>query len=242
VIASGHGWGLAIFPLIAAVIALAFAGVLCQRLADRWRWHEACWAVALFMFAAASVAMFMGVVVGWSASEFRLYWLFGAVLNVPWLFAGELFLLSPKRTWAQAFLVVLAVASLVAWSTVWSATVHRVALDSSLPLGRKVFGSGTAPHRLAQYYSFPAYFALLGGLVWSVLKMKGRPELRDRAAGTFGIAMGATLVAVGSGIGAAFEVVPVFSVSLAAGIAVMFWGFLRASRRRPVEPAVPASP
>jgi hypothetical protein len=48
--------------------------------------------------------------------------------------------------------------------------------------------------------------------------------------GTFGIAMGATIVAIGSGIGAAFDVVPLFSVSLAAGIAVMFWGFIQATR------------
>jgi hypothetical protein len=90
---------------------------------------------------------------------------------------------------------------------------------------------GSLPYRLAQYYSLPAYFLLLGGLVWSALQMKGKPNLRDRTAGTFGIAAGATIVAVGSGIGAAFHVVPLFSVSLTAGIAVMFWGFLRVSRR-----------
>ena len=60
--------------------------------------------------------------------------------------------------------------------------------------------------------------------------MGGDPQLRDRTVGTLGIAMGATLVAIGSGIGAAFHVVPLFSVSLAAGVAVMFAGFLRAGR------------
>jgi hypothetical protein len=63
--------------------------------------------------------------------------------------------------------------------------------------------------------------------------------VRDRAAGMFGIALGATIVAIGSGVGAAYHVVPLFSVALAAGIAVMFWGFLRASRPTPhrVEPS-----
>jgi hypothetical protein len=37
-------------------------------------------------------------------------------------------------------------------------------------------------------------------------------------------------VAIGSGIGAAFHVVPLFSVALSAGVAAMFWGFLRAGR------------
>ncbi len=59
--------------------------------------------------------------------------------------------------------------------------------------------------------------------------MRRKPELRDRFLGTLGIAVGATIVAIGSGVGAGLDVVPVFSVDLALGIAVMFWGFLRAS-------------
>jgi hypothetical protein len=47
--------------------------------------------------------------------------------------------------------------------------------------------------------------------------------------GTLGVAAGATIVAVGSGIGAAYAHVWLFSVALAAGVAVMFWGFLRAA-------------
>jgi len=112
-----------------------------------------------------------------------------------------------------------------------NADLRPGALANRLPLGKDVSLRAT-PYRLAQFYSIPAYFLLLGALVWSVWKMRGRPELRDRAVGTFAIAMGATLVAIGSGIGAAFHVVPLFSVSLAAGVAVMFAGFLRAGRRR----------
>jgi hypothetical protein len=233
---TGHGWALAIFPLAAAVIALAFAAVLAGRVADRWRPHEAVWVLALLMYAVASGAMFLGVLQGWTPFDFRVYWLFGAVLNVPFLLAGEAYLLAPRRAVAHAFLIVLVGLSVLAAVAVIGADVHRVPLSRSLPLGKDVFGDGSLPYRLAQYYSLPAYFLLLAGLVWSALQMKGKPGLRDRVAGTFGIAAGATIVAVGSGIGAAYHVVPLFSVALAAGIAVMFWGFLRVSRRsaRPV--------
>jgi hypothetical protein len=236
VIAAGHGWGLAVFPLVAATIALVFAALLARQLLRRWRWHEAAWLLALLMFAAASAAMFFGVARGWRTSDFRLYWLFGAVLNVPFLFAGEVYLLSPMRRAGHLFSVLLLAASGFAAWKVWTAAVHAGPLVASLPLGKDVFGDGSLPYRLAQYYSLPTYFLLLAGLVWSVLQMQGKRELKNRAEGTFGIAIGATIVAIGSGIGAAFHVVPLFSVSLAAGIAVMFWGFLRASRpgRRPV--------
>ena len=65
------------------------------------------------------------------------------------------------------------------------------------------------------------------------------PSDLDRALGTIGIAAGATIVAIGSGIGAGFGYVWLFSIGLAAGIAVMFWGFLRTSRSR-AEMSTPA--
>ena len=41
------------------------------------------WTIALVMYAGACFAMFLGVLDSWSPMEFRVYWLFGAVLNVP---------------------------------------------------------------------------------------------------------------------------------------------------------------
>ena len=54
ILGSGHGLGLAVFPLAAAVIAATFAGLLVKGLLRRWRWHEVAWLLALAMFAAAS--------------------------------------------------------------------------------------------------------------------------------------------------------------------------------------------
>ena len=92
-------------------------------------------------------------------------------------------------------------------------------------------GAVPSLYGLPQRYAIPAYFVLLAGAGWSAWRMRRRAELRDRMLGTLGIALGATVVAVGSGIGAAFGHVWLFSVGLAAGVAVMFWGFLRATSR-----------
>jgi hypothetical protein len=228
--AGGHGWALAVFPLAAAAIAVVFGMMLLRRTLARIRPYEVVWSVALFMYAAASLAMFFGVVRGWQPFDFRTYWLFGAVLNVPFLAQGELYLLQRNRRTVHVVLgAVVALALFAAWKVV-AAPIRSQPLTKTLPLGKEVFGDGSAPYRLSQLYAFPAYFFLLGGSVWSALKMKGRPELRDRTAGTVGIAIGATVVAIGSGVGAGYGLVPLFSVSLALGIALMFWGFLRASR------------
>jgi hypothetical protein len=226
----GHGWGLAVFPLLAGTIAGVFSLVLLLRFGQRRRPHEGVWALALMMYAVASFAMYLGVVAGWTVAEFKAYWLFGAILNVPFLFMGEAYLLARRRPVAHALFAVLVILAVGAAWVVVRAPVHPRPLAAGLPLGKDVFGAGTSPHRLAQFYSIPAYFLLLGGLLWSAAQMRGRPELRNRTAGTVLIAIGATVVAVGSGIGAAFDVVPLFSASLTAGIALMFYGFLQAGR------------
>jgi hypothetical protein len=222
-----HMW---VFPLLAALIALLFASILLRRLVAKIRPSEVAWAVALLMFAAGSFAMFLGVLDGWSTGEYRVYWLFGAVLNVPFLALGELLLLIRRRIVTDALIVAVLFLSGFAASQVRTAPLHIATLSTDLPLGKDVFGDGALAYRLAQLYDYPAFLILVAGCVWSAWRMRGRPELVDRFAGTLGIAAGATVVAIGSGIGAGFDVVPLFSVGLAAGIAVMFWGFIRATR------------
>lgn len=228
-----------VFPLAAALVSLAFAALLGRQFVARRRPYQAIWAVALLMYAAASFALFLGVQGGWSTAGYRVYWLFGAVLNVPYLALGELYLLVKNRKVNDVLLVLLLFATAFVASRVRTGNIDVSALAKDLPLGKDAFANDTLPYRLSQFYAYPAYLFLLGGSVWSAWKMRGRAELHDRYLGTLGIAIGATIVAIGSGVGAGLNVVPVFSVGLAAGIAVMFWGFLRASR--PGAPPPPPS-
>ncbi len=220
-----------IFPLGAALIALAFAGSLARQWISRRRPYQVVWTVALLMYAAASFALFLGVLDGWSTAEYRVYWVFGAILNVPYLLLGELYLLVRRRAVVDGLLVVLLFLTAFAVSRVRTAAIVG-GLAKDLPLGKDVFGDGSLPYRLAQYYAYPAYVLLVAACAWSAWRMRGRPELRARFTGTLLIAAGATVVAIGSGVGAGLDVVPVFSVGLLVGIAVMFWGFLRASGPR----------
>jgi hypothetical protein len=182
------------------------------------------------MYAVASFALFLGVLDGWTTGEYRLYWLFGAILNVPWLAMGEAYLLIRNRTTTTVLLVALLFATAFAVARVRTGVVEPAALTKDLPLGKDVFARDGLPYRLSQLYAYPAYALLLLGTAWSVWRMRGQAALRERMIGTALIAGGATIVAVGSGIGAGLDVVPLFSVGLLAGIAVMFLGFGLASR------------
>lgn len=220
-----------VFPLVAALVALLFAVQLARRfLVDR-RSYLAFWAIALLMYAAASLVVAFGALDGWTSAEFRVYWALGAVLNVPFLAQGELDLLVRSRTARSVLYVALAFVTAWAIARVRTAAVDVSALAEDLPSGKEVFGDGTPAHRLPQLISIPAYAILVGGALWSAWGMRGRPELRDRFRGTLLIALGATVIAALGSAFAALGLLLPFSLALLLGVAVMFWGFLRASRR-----------
>lgn len=233
-----------VFPLVAAAVAVVFSALLLRQFLERRRPYQIIWALALLMYAVASLSVAIGALNGWGRFGFQLYWLLGAVLNVPFLAVGELQLLIRNRTAHLMLDVVLIFVVAYAISVVRGAVTDAHALAQQLPSGKHVFGDGTPAHRLPQVISIPSYLILIAGALWSARRMQGRPELRDRFVGTLLIALGATVIA---GFGSAFAALgklPLFSVSLLAGIAVMFWGFLRASRATPSIPvaAAPIAP
>lgn len=227
-----------VFPLAASLVALVFAALLGRQFLQRKRPYQAMWALALVMYAAASFMVVLGMLGDWTALEFRTYWLLGAVLNVPFLAAGEADLLF-RRRWVLPVLV-LALVLITAYSlaVVRTATLAGPGkLAEQLPSGKEVLGAGSVARRLAPYFSYPAYVLLLAGTLWSAWNMRGRPELRERFLGTLWIAVGATVVA-GAGSTSAYYGLPLgFSLALLVGIGLMFWGFLRASRPSPMSAA-----
>jgi hypothetical protein len=230
-----------VFPALAALVALVFAGALGRQFLERRRSYQAFWAVAMLMYAVASATVALGTLNGWTAGEFRIYWALGAVLNVPFLAQGEIDLLFRNRAVRWVTYVLLAFVTAFTIAVVRTAETSPAALQQDLPSGKEVFGDGTAAHRLPQLISIPAYLVLVLGAAWSAWRMRGRPELRDRFAGTLLIALGATVIA---GFGSAFAALGLllaFSIALLVGISIMFGGFLRASRPPRAVPAAGSS-
>ena len=163
-------------PLTAALVATLFAAALVRRYVGSRRPYELVWALALLMYAGASLAVTFGVANGWTSGEFRVYWALGAVLNVPFLAAGELDLLVHRRGVRWTLYVVLAFLTAYTVAVVRTAEFDAAALAQDLPSGKEVFGDGTAAHRLPQLVAIPAYLVLLGGTLWSAWRMRGRPS------------------------------------------------------------------
>ncbi len=246
-ISTSRGEGvIGIFPLAAAVVAGVFCAALIRQYAARRRAHQLLWAIAMAMYAVASSALFAGAVFGWTVWWFAAYWLFGAVLTVPFLAGGELLLLFrgwPAVVMSTLFLGFLSAIGLVvifgwmAWFTSqFGGPGFPRHINVDLPPGAVVFFSRESVLVLARVSSYSAYAFLLFGTLWSAWKMRGAPELRDRFWGTLLIALGATIVAGGSAFAAAGILIG-FSLTLLAGITGMFLGFLKASGPIPAAAA-----
>src|ERR1700694_5141413 len=81
----------------AGIVALAFSMSTFERWLERHRRHELAWRVALAMFVVAAAALAAGAAAGWNGVTFRVFYLFGAILDVPFLALGTVYLLAGQR-------------------------------------------------------------------------------------------------------------------------------------------------
>ena len=223
-----------ILPVIAALVAAVFALQLARQYLARRRPHALAWALALALFGIASGMVAVGVTAGWSPAVFGAYWVAGALLNVPLLAVGQMMLLDPPRSVLYWTLAGIAAAWSIAFTVLSSfdtAVLQAASAAHLIPRGSEVI-AGEMAYVLARPFSYTFAIVVIGS-IWSAV--------RARRWGVLLIALGVTVAAAAS----AFIRVgqgELFSVFLAAGIVVMYGGFLAASRpprRRPV-PEAPA--
>ena len=221
---------------VATGIASLFAEATFVRWVARRTPHLSAWSVALGLFAVASATLALGTSNGWDTASFRVFYLLGAVVNVPWLALGSVgLLLGPDAARRARWFVVFFTG--LATGVVLSAPMKQIR-GEAIPVGKDVFDA--FPRVLAAVGSGVAAVVIIVGALYSL-----RRYLSDRSAADAGrlavanalIAIG-TLVLSGGGIlqGAVGED-EAFTITLAAGIAVIYAGFLVAEGRRPARPS-----
>lgn len=232
-----------LFPIAAAGISAVFAAALARQWSQRRRLAQLAWAVALAMYALASIMVILGVADRWDATLYRLFWLFGVMLNVPWLALGSVALLGGRATRVAATVTVGAL-SVYAMVLVASAEPDRARLAAidDIPRGSEIWAAGDPVQTVGRWYSIVAWLVIVAIAVVSSRPRGGVKLPATRVRANAMIAAGATITAIGGfvlariGGGAA---VAGFSVTLALGVTVMFAGFLlagRAPRYRVDEP------
>ena len=220
--------GLAFF---ATAVATLFAEATLVRFTQRRSAHLLAWTVALAMFALASAFLAVGTSTGWDRVTFRVFYLLGAVLNVPWLALGTVALLlgAEATRRARGFVVFF---SGVAVGVLLSAPMDAVH-GTAIPVGKDVFGA--FPRALAAIGSGVGATVIIGGAVWSAVRFARRqsaPGQARLAAANVLIAAGTLVLSSGGLIQGIVGHDEAFSVTLAIGITVVYGGFLVAEGQR----------
>ena len=82
---------------LATAVATLFAQATGVRYSRTKAPHQGAWTFALALFALASAALATAESTGWDEGTFRAFYLLGAILNVPWLALGTVYLLGGRR-------------------------------------------------------------------------------------------------------------------------------------------------
>ncbi len=229
----------------ATLVALAFALSTLERWTRGHKRHELMWTISLFMFALGSLGLWAGAALGWGEWTFKTFYLFGAILNVPFLALGTVYLLADRRTGDIATAVVSLLAAFAAGIVV-AAPVLAAFDPAVLPQGSAVFGVG--PRVAAAVFSGVASIVIIGGAGWSAVRLwRGRHVPRPGSGLAPGrLAMANVLIAVGTlvlGSGGALnslaDAMNAFAISLVVGISLIFAGFLLTNTPAPVAVVEP---
>src|SRR5437899_8367995 len=148
----------------AGLVAVAFCLSTFERWLARRRPHELAGSVALALFAVASGALAAGAANGWNGPIFRVFYLFGAIVNVPFLAVGSVYLLGGRRAGDRAA-VGVAVFTAFAAGVVLAAPLTHAVPRHRLPQGSDVFGA--LPRVLAGLASGAGALVVLGAAAWS---------------------------------------------------------------------------
>jgi hypothetical protein len=200
--------------ITATVVSGAFAVALLTRFVRRGRRDLplVLWGGALVLFSIASAALTTGVADGWTMAEFRVFYLFGGVLNVPWLALGSIAVNARSTVVSRWTGAVLALVALVVVRQVvvgdepslWlPSAVLGIAWATALLVGRRsIVVVGTSVVLVA--YTAVAAVVVLTAPTVAALPLVGLPEGRDlfapsvRGLAVGGNAIGAMTVVIGA--------------------------------------------
>ena len=208
-------------PVLTTLVAAAFAIAVGAQYARKHHPYQLFWAIGLLLFTVAAASGALARTGGATETEYRLFYLFGAITNVAWLALGTVYITAPRfGTIALGIVTVLSAVSLYA---VFATPVNlAVAIDTG-----KGFPDGSLPRILAAIGSGVGSLVLIGGALWSAWVFVQRRRNGRRAIANIIIAVGVFVVAAG-GTAAFTGASGILELTNLIGIAVMFVGFLLA--------------
>ena len=186
------------------------------------------WTLALASFCVGALALAWGSGAGWDGANFRLFYLFGAVVNVPLLAVGQVELMT-SSPWVRRLRPITVGACIFAIGVLVATPLKAPIPSDRLPQGKEVFGA--LPRVLAAVGSAGGAMVVFGGAVYSLVSLLGRRRSGAtvpgyRVAGTLLIALGTIVLSASGSLNKRFGEMTAFAITLTIGVIVLFAGFL----------------
>lgn len=219
--------------LFASIFSACVAAVIWYQYATRRKPYQLAWAISFTLFAAASIAEWIGRGWGWSEGLARTYYLGGAILVTGYLALGAIWLLWPGTVARVATLLVVIGSALA----IYSITQAPVAAEALAEEGWRALEVPPLARVIRNVFNIGGTLLLVGGTLASWWSMRDRPQLRNRARGILTITVGVLVVAMGGGMASRFGASDgLIAVTNAIGSAIILAGVLWADRR-PTTPS-----
>jgi hypothetical protein len=225
-----------IISIVAATASTAFAIDLILDYRRRHRPHVAAFATGIGMFATATICLAIALNTGWSEIDYRIFFLFGAVLNVPFLALGSMFLVVGPRA---GHTMTILLAGFAAMSTT---------LVTTVPFANALPESGVRPDvfpPLSEGFG-PRLLAAIGGasgttilVLLAVVSVVRFRKKNPRIVTGNALILAGTLVAAWGGTGLAIGEDSGFVISLLVTSILLWTGYRTTRSKRKTEPQKP---
>jgi hypothetical protein len=218
-----------ILPLLTAIVAAAFTYMLARQYAERRKFHQLLWTIAMLFYGITAFMEFLmnPDILGASGIAFKVYYILAAPL-VGLLGAGVVYLLASKRK-ADIFLAIIGVLCVALLITgIITPLDEAIIIEAfELPLGKAFHAAVDAypmtVRRWAIFTNIIGGFALILGAIWSFIKDRRR---------TYNVLLflGGVLPMIGGTALAFFGEPSLFFIFELGGVIALFLGFIYSDR------------
>lgn len=220
-------------PIATSIFAIWFGFVLMRRYRTKGGLHHLWWAIGVFAYAAGTITESLTTLLGWHEPLFRAWYISGALLGGFPLAQGTVYLLFSRKTADRLTALVLSVVA-VAATCVLLTPIDMTLVEPYRLSGRVIEWQWV--RAFSPFINLYAVTFLIGGAIYSALKYRKIPEMRNRTVGNWFIAIGAILPGIG-GTATRMGHVEVLYVTELVGIVLIYIGFRFATLTSPVADA-----